>query len=546
MLVAMVFETLGIAAIFPIINYFTENQSSFIFLDNFLIQQGFVKEDFILIFISIIFLIYLVKNIYLAFYYWLENNFAYQTRFDLGVRLYKKYLNSPYIFHVENHSSKLITKIVQETALFGSSIMSLSTLITELLIVFGITGLLFIVRPFETFFIVLIILFLSLFFYLITRKITFKLGNLLVLTQKLKMKVLNESLNSIKDIIMFKAKDYFIKDFNTKSNEVASLGYKMSFINKLPRIWFEMAAIAIISFIILYSSLQNYAALNILGTLGVFLLSSLKIIPSINKILISIQTIKYSETAIKSLSKDIKDIDKIKSIALNEKVQFNFKKNILFKNVQFSYKSNKQPILKNINFEIKQKDFVAFVGKTGSGKSTLLNLLMGLLEASSGQILVDGVDIKKNLIEWRKNLGYVSQNINLLDDSIKKNIAYGFDETKISNQRLSESALRAQLSNFINQNEKKYDLIVGEDGIKISGGQKQRIAIARALYNDPSILVLDEPTSSLDSNTEKEIFSSLKQLNEQKTIIVVSHNIRDYQDFNKVFEIKNQEIIKIK
>ena len=293
----------------------------------------------------------------------------------------------------------------------------------------------------------------------------------------------------------------------------------------------------------MYSSLQNYAALNILGTLGVFLLSSLKIIPSINKILISIQTIKYSETAIKSLSKDI---DKIKSIALNEKVQFNFKKNILFKNVQFSYKSNKQPILKNINLEIKKKDFVAFVGKTGSGKSTLLNLLMGLLEASSGQILVDGVDIKKNLIEWRKNLGYVSQNINLLDDSIKKNIAYGFDETKISNQRLSESALRAQLSNFINQNEKKYDLIVGEDGIKISGGQKQRIAIARALYNDPSILVLDEPTSSLDSNTEKEIFSSLKQLNEQKTIIVVSHNIRDYQDFNKVFEIKNQEIIKIK
>ena len=498
--------------------------------------------------ICIIFSVYLVKNIFLSFYYWFENRFSYNTRFNLGVRLYKGYLDSPYKFHLKNNSSILVTKIVQETAIFGSAIMSLSTLITEILVVIGITLLLLIIKPYETFYVITIILSVSLIFYFLTKKITFNLGKQLVATQKSKMKILNESLRSLQEIIIFRVSKYFYKLFKSKSMEVSELGYKMSFINRMPKIWFEMVAVIIISFIIIYSTLQNESTISILGILGIFFLSALKIIPSVNKILVALQSIRYSETAVISLSDDIKVFQdqKIPSKEYIKLKKLNFENNIIFKNIGFKFTSDSEEILKNINFKIKKNEFIAIVGKTGSGKTTFLNLLMGLLEPTSGQITVDDRDIYNDVEKWRSNLGFVPQNINLLDDSLKKNIAYGLVDNLISEVKIKKSIELSQLSTFLENSKEQLDRSIGESGIKISGGQKQRIAIARALYNNPEILIFDEPTSSLDPVTTSKLFDTLKKLNNEKTIILVSHDIRDFSIFDKVYEIKNQSIVKLK
>ncbi len=546
MFFASILETIGIASIFPLINFFIGKGTSLSFLTNITDKISFLNENNIISLVAIVFVIYLFKNLYLSIFYWFENAFAYNTRYNLGSRLYQNYLSKSYDFHIENNSSVLITKIVQQTAQFGSALMSLSAIITEFFVVLGITILLLFLKTFETLCVISIILIIGILFYSISKKISHSLGKSLVLAQKQKMKILNESLKSVKEIIIFRVKNYFSKTFREKSMQVSTLGYKMSFVNKLPRVWFEMAALIIICFIILYSTLIDETSTEILATLGIFLVSALKIIPSIVKILVSLQTLKFSEPSIQSLCNDLDHIQEDSIENLEFKNEIKFEKNILFDDVEYKFDKTKRKILTKLNFKILPKEFIAIIGPTGTGKTTFLNLIMGLLEVSSGKIIVDGKNIKNNLFNWRKKIGFVPQNIYLLDDTIKKNIAFGIDDKEINENNIRRSIFDAQLNNFINESEKKYETKIGEDGKQISGGQKQRIAIARALYHDPEILILDEPSSSLDSLTSDELFKTLKKLSKNKTIILVSHNIEDYEIFDRVYEIKNQTLMEKK
>ena len=257
------------------------------------------------------------------------------------------------------------------------------------------------------------------------------------------------------------------------------------------------------------------------------------------------QTIRYSSAAVNSMSVDLnnkKTSIEIKQNSSGDQIKFN--KEILFKDISLKYKNNQEEILKNFNFKIEKKDFIAIVGKTGSGKTSFLNILMGLVKPSTGQVLIDNFDINNNLISWRKKIGYVPQNITLIEDTLYKNIAYGISQESISQKKLDISIQLSKLSEFLKN--KSHNFLIGEDGSRISGGQRQRIAIARALYHDPEILILDEPTSSLDEITSQKLFQSLYELNKYKTIIVVSHDITDFKIFNKVFEIKNKLINQIK
>ena len=460
--------------------------------------------------------------------------------------MFKEYLKKDYSFHLSTNSSKIITKLNIEIALFGGNIMNYSILFTEFLIIFGISTFLLIIRPFETLVVIAIMAVLSLTFFIIFKKKVIFYGEEVVSVQKKRNKILNESLNSIKDIFVFKAKNFFIKRFDFLSQQTSKYGYKMSFVNKLPKVYFEVFAILVVVSVIFYSNLIGKNYLETLATISIFLLAALKIIPSTNKIMASIQSIRYADAAINSLQQDLSNSQENKNFDNFNKNKIDFTKNIIFKDLSYKHDKKQKYIIKNLDLEMKTGDFVAIIGESGSGKTTLINLLMGLLKPTEGQILADDTNIFDNIGSWRGNFGYVPQNIYLLDDKIKTNIGFGLEEDQISIDNLNKSTKYAQLEKFILETDKRYDLIIGENATKISGGQKQRIAIARALYNDPKILILDEPTSSLDSLTSKDLFETLDKLNKQKTIIVVSHDISNFSRFNKVFEIKNQSIIQKK
>lgn len=545
MFIAMLFETAGIATIVPLINIFVGENNNIPFIENIFFNQ-ITETQLISIFSLLILLVYVCKNLFLTYYYYLESKFAYNVRFNLGSRLFKEYLKKDYSFHLSTNSSKIITKLNIEIALFGGNIMNYSILFTEFLIIFGISTFLLIIRPFETLVVIAIMAVLSLTFFIIFKKKVIFYGEEVVSVQKKRNKILNESLNSIKDIFVFKAKNFFIKRFDFLSQQTSKYGYKMSFVNKLPKVYFEVFAILVVVSVIFYSNLIGKNYLETLATISIFLLAALKIIPSTNKIMASIQSIRYADAAINSLQQDLSNSQENKNFDNFNKNKIDFTKNIIFKDLSYKHDKKQKYIIKNLDLEIKTGDFVAIIGESGSGKTTLINLLMGLLKPTEGQILADDTNIFDNIGSWRGNFGYVPQNIYLLDDKIKKNIGFGLEEDQISIDNLNKSTKYAQLEKFILETDKRYDLIIGENATKISGGQKQRIAIARALYNDPKILILDEPTSSLDSLTSKDLFETLDKLNKQKTIIVVSHDISNFSRFNKVFEIKNQSIIQKK
>ncbi len=552
MFFSMLLETIGISSMIPLINYFTGESILLpynIDLNSILTKFGFSEKNvlnFILIFIITIFLI---KNIYLSLYSWLESKFAYKVRFDLGVRLFKNYLYSPYLFHLKNNSSNLIAKILQESAIYGAALINLSTLITEMLIVIGLVTFLLIIKPVETLAVIVIGFISSSIFYFGLKNTISRLGLKREKATKENIKSLQQGLGAIKDIIFYEVQKNFINIFTSKSNDVAEVGFKMHFLQKLPKMWFEIISILVMTFVIFFLSQAKMETSSIIATAGIFLLVFIRIVPSINRILTALQNIKFSEASFDSLLTDLESSNS-KQIKINQQKEISektkFQKEIKFKNVFFKYEKSDEPVLKNVNLTIKKNEFVGIIGETGAGKSTFVDLLIGLIEPSEGEITADGKNIREHLYSWTKNLGYVPQNFYLLDESIKNNIAFGYEENKISTPIVKSTIDKSQLSNFIKNLKDGLESRVGERGVKISGGEKQRIGIARALYNDPDILVFDEATSALDLDTEKKILETLIQFKKVKTVIIITHRKSSLNICDRVFKIENNKINEIK
>ena len=551
MFFSMILETIGIGSMIPLINFFTDGNILLpydINLNQTLLNFG-IRENNILNFILIILIfIFLIKNIYITFYSWIESKFAYKVRFDLGVRLFNKYLYNSYTFHLSNNSSNLISKIVHETGVYGAALINFSTLLTEVLIIFGLLTLLLLIKPQETFIIILIGFFFSSIYYFGIKSLISRWGKKRVATERAKMKSLKQGLGAIKDIIFYKAQRYFIDIFNTNSNDLSKVSFKMAFLDKLPKIWFEMIAIIIITVIIFFLSLKKVDTSAIMATVGIFLITSLRIIPSINRILTSLQNIKYAEASFDSLLIDLAPAKKFPTIdKINQSDnKINFQKEIKFNDVFFNYSKSDKPVLKNVSLTFKKNEFIGIIGETGTGKSTFVDLFIGLLFPNKGTITVDGKNINSNLEGWKEKLGYVPQNLYLLDESIRNNVAFGYKENELNIAKVASSVEKSQLTKFVKNLKDGLLSNVGERGVKISGGEKQRLGIARALYNDPDILIFDEATSSLDLETEKRILETLIKIKKNKTIIFVTHRISSLSYCDKIFEVQNNEIKEIK
>ena len=543
MLIAMILETVGIASLIPLINLFSDGN----LLPNFNIEIYLKSlnidiKDNINIFIIFILFFFILKNIFLVFFYYIDSKFIYKVRFDLGVSLFKEYLYRDYLFHVRNNSAKLKEKITGQTSIFGGALSGLSQIICEGLIIFGLLLFLFLIKPLETLIILLTGLFLSSFFYLILRSKIYMLGKKRVIFHTALIKTMTEGFDAIKDILIFKSQKEFINNLREDSKNLAKAGYTMNFINRLPKIWFEISLIILLTVLIFIVGEKNEDYGSIIATVGIFLITALRILPSSNKILQAFQQIKFSESTLDSLEQDLKekDLKPLKNSSKENEIFFQNK--IEFKQVNFNYDGSKINILNDINFQINKNEFIGIIGETGSGKSTLIDLLTGLIKPVSGSIEVDGNSISKNPNSWIEKIGYVPQNVYLTDDTIEKNISFGYDKD-MSNEEMEKAIKNAQLTKFIASLKDGIKTKVGERAVKISGGERQRIGIARALYRNPDILLFDEATSALDIETENSFFNTLNSLKKKKTIIFITHRRNNLGFFNQVFLIKNTNLI---
>ena len=275
----------------------------------------------------------------------------------------------------------------------------------------------------------------------------------------------------------------------------------------------------------------------IVSTTAVFMASAIKLMPSLNKIIVSINSIKYYETSVSKLYDHEK---KLRSFSHKDKILINFKKNISFKNISFEYTKNKK-ILENISFEIINGDKIGLVGGSGMGKSTIVNLVSGLLRHSSGEMYINDNKIDYDFI--LNNLSLIPQNPFFANSSIKENLCFGIDNDKINLNKVNEVLKVVDLFDLVNQMDKKLDTIIGEKGTSLSGGQLQRLGIARSLYSDPDILILDESTNALDKDTQKKIIKNLFLNYKNKTMIIISHDHNILGECNKIYKIENKKLL---
>ena len=546
MFFAMIFEAIGLGSLIPLINYYTE-ASLIPSIDKYIEitskNFNFSKEKLLNLILILVITIFLIKNLYMVLFHWIESRIVVFFRAGVSVRLFDKYLHKDYDYHINKNSSELASNIIQETSIFGNVFLFISTLFTEIFLMLGVVIIIGYVNPIITILLVFLISSLSIVFYKIFKKKIDELGNERKIKEREKQKDLQEGLSSIKDIIIYQAQSFFVNRFENKSLNVASLAQKFSFISKLPKLWFETFGVLIAILIISLFKMQDYENAKILASLSILIISLIKILPSINKIITALQYLNFAKPAINNLYEELMNNEYEKD---NKKINttFTFKNEIKFKNVFFKYSASSQYILNDINFNIKKNEVVGIIGETGSGKSTLINLIIGLIKNTSGKIDIDNVDINNINNNWIKSIGYVPQNLQLIDDSILNNIAFGIEYQNIDFAKIEKILEIVQLNNFISKQTNSYNTFVGESGVKISGGERQRIGIARALYKNPEIIIFDEATSAIDAETEKRIFTEILKL-KNKTIIFITHRKSSTFICDKVFSLSNNRLLKI-
>ncbi len=313
-------------------------------------------------------------------------------------------------------------------------------------------------------------------------------------------------------------------------------------IRQVPRFYLELLSVISLVVFIYLLLLNNQELDSIMITLGVFVGATFRLLPSINRILSSLQNIKYYKSSLDIISFELEGAEKeIKNKELDANIIY-FNKSLELKDISFCYEENK-PILDKINLKIDKGDLVGIIGQSGAGKTTLINIIVGLLAKDSGKIFLDDKQLgKANINLWRNKVGYVPQDVYLTDDTIENNIAFGIEKNKINSKNIENAIEQSQLKTFIDQLPNGKNTIVGERGVQISGGQRQRIGIARALYNDAELLILDEATSALDVETESQFIEAVLNLKGNKTVLIITHRLSTIENCDKIFKIEKGEI----
>lgn len=491
--------------------------------------------------------VFVLKDVYMLFLSKIEMNFVYQGQKNLAVRLVNNFFHAPYEFHLKYSPTQLQRKINGDVVLFYNAVLSLMQVISECLSCFLLMGYLLYSDFLITSSIILIILLFCTFFVKFYRKRTLRYGEIHRSSDAIKNKVLLETLNGMKEVHVFDKEDYFSLE-HEKFYEIHTNNLKkFQFANIVPKYSMEAVGVGSIMIVIAGRSFFGNSITDIIPVLSVFVVAAFRMMPAVNRILAGVNTITFANESIcdleKSLQVNIKiedGIEKQKEKKLKENNDIIFQHMITISQLTFRYEERNIPVLNHVDLTINKGESVAIIGESGAGKTTLVDLLLGLLPASEGRITVDGVDINTSISAWHRHIGYIPQNIYLLDDTIRHNICFG--EEEIDEENLRDAVLGAQLNSLIMELPQGLDTIVGDRGVRLSGGQRQRIGIARALYRKPDILILDEATSALDIETESAIMDEVYHLKGQKTLIVIAHRLSTISRCDTVYEIKNGNV----
>lgn len=545
-------ELLGVSAIYPFLQMMlapAEMRDKWYVKWIYLIDSD-ISTRMVLLFIGlVIILIYLFKNAFMVICAYVRVSFATRFQRDLSVKMLSSYLKHPYQYFLDTNSGEIMRGIHSDVLGAYQVLQNMFSVIAESLTVIVLGMFLLASDVFMTVG-AMTLAGLCLLVIVLGFKNKMKLaGQRARAAAGLKYKYGYQAVNGIKEIMVLDRKDNFIEQYNT----AADLEQKALVINGVigacPDRILEGVCIGGIIGIVCVRIVSGVDLNSFIPVLGMFAMAAFKILPSISKVSTRINEIVYSQGYLQGAYQNLKDaneyerelqqyvqseiIDDIKAV---EDIRFSDK--IEIDNVVWKYANTRENVLENTQLTIKKGESIAFIGASGAGKTTLADIIMGLLKPQAGTIFMDGIDIFTMPHQWAKIIGYVPQSVFLIDDTVRNNVAFGLKENEISDDKVWEALRQAQLKEFVESLPYRLDTIVGERGVKFSGGQRQRIAIARALYENPDILVLDEATSALDNETETAVMESIDALQKSKTLIIVAHRLTTIKNCDVIYEIK--------
>ena len=509
---------------------------------------NFQNTTVFIIFVAVVLIaVYILKNVYLCFMYYAQYRFTYDNRRKVATRMLNAYLKQPYSYHRIHPSSELMRNISTDTERMFDCVLSILQLFTEGCVCVVLVVYLFIMDKSITIGVGAILSLFLLVFYRGFKKYLNHVGNE---NRKYAARItqwLQQSFGGIKETKILEREDYFLNQFDYNYKKSASYDRKYRFLQVAPRPIMEMVFVAAILAVIIVKLLNGTQSAYFVSTLSVFAIAAFRLMPSMNRITNYMSVLMFTKGSVEKVYHDLQEVERLEKNkpAVTADVSLELKKEIQIRNLSFRYPDASENVLENISFTIPKNRSIAFIGPSGAGKTTLADIILGVLEPTEGQICVDGGDIQNCMSAWHKNIGYIPQSIYLMDASIRENVAFGIPEEQIDETCLRRALEEAQLKEFVDSLPEGLDTVIGESGVRLSGGQRQRIGIARALYNDPDVLVLDEATSALDNETEKAVMDAIDRLAGNKTLIIIAHRLTTITNCDVIYEVKDRQIKRV-
>ena len=490
--------------------------------------------------------VFVFKNAYISFYYYIETRYTYSRFYRISYRLMSSYMQAPYTFHLQRNTADLLRNTNIEVRLLITNVIKpCLVLAKEIVITLAITLFLLALEP-----IITLVVFLLLGssvggFLMFTHKRLKQYGKEDQVHRRDIIKALNQGVGGIKDVRVLNREAEFIEKFRYAASRSSTLIRKSVFISKIPKPIVETIAVSGVMLIALMMVFQGREIAAIIPVLALFAMATARLLPALQQITRALTQLRYNLVVVDPLYDDIQELAGHRNKFLADRKKENSVKlenAIEARSIHFKYPGSDESALDGISFTIRKGQSVAFTGPSGAGKTTIVDVLLGLLEPTKGQILLDGKNIQEQLSSWQRIIGYIPQFIYLSDETLRSNIAFGVPEKEIKDENIWKALRLAKLDEFVFQLPKGLDTIIGEHGVRLSGGQRQRVGIARALYHDPQVLVMDEATSALDNTTEKQIIKAIEQLRGERTIITIAHRLTTVMNCDVIYFMKDGKI----
>lgn len=548
-------ETLGVSAMIPVVQALLAPDELMGYIDRISVVKNLcdvlsittVKQVTMALLYGMM-AIYVIKNLYILLLTYMQNTFITKNRNRMISRVMAEFLNRPYEKYLGADIPTVFRITDSDIPQTFSLILAMLQLASEAVVTCLIFMVLLLNDPRMTLFIIMVFGLLTLFIVKVFKPRLNRIGarNQAIQSRIAKWRI--QATYGLKDVKVLNREEFYVRNYYETGKVGAEVARNYAVLNNMPRLLIETVFIvSVLGFLVVYIN-GGGDITAMVTTISAFAIAAVRVLPSVNRINTYITEIAYTQPSLDFVYDNLQEGMKTDAMLAErraysqvEKLKLDYQ--IELDHISFHYPDSDKNIFEDAHMIVPKGKSVGIIGTSGAGKSTIVDILLGLLHAQTGRITCDGVDIFKNYESWLAQIGYIPQSIYLIDESIRDNIAFGIDADKIDEKRIWEVLEEAQLKEFVEELPEGLDTTIGDRGVRLSGGQRQRIGIARALYNDPEILVFDEATSALDNDTEAAVMEAVNSFHGRKTMIIIAHRLNTIEKCDMIYKVENMKLV---